>query len=552
MDRETRRRILIADASEGQRSRITAFLPPGYQCQEVADAAMTLARNAAKPSDCILLDEQLPGADGFALLDYLVNEGAAVIVLTDIAGEARGIEAVQRGAQDYFVKKYLNAGALARTIDHAIERAHLLRENRDAVARLREQQRQFEDVTSRIDEAMWLRDANNGEFLYLSPAFERHWGRSIRELLASGLERFFHPEGGPCHEQVMSAATPAWLADAPNFVPERYEYDVQEEFRIVRPKGEVRTMEGHSFPIRSDDGSVVRIGGIVRDVTEMRQQEQALRLAQKLEAIGQLAAGIAHEINTPSQYVSDNLAFLEEAMGELTPVLSAISQAMKASGGDDTATGLRALVGKVDFEFLQEEIPLAISQSREGIDQIKHIVLAMKDFSHPGDTLDAADLNQLIKSTVTVARNEWKYVADLKLDLDEELPFVSCIASALNQVVLNLVVNAAHAIGDANSGSDKGLITIQTRKGSQSDVIIQVTDDGPGIPEHIVGRIFDPFFTTKEVGKGTGQGLAIAYSVITDRHGGALSVESQVGHGTCFTIRLPIAAASMTAEEPAR
>jgi signal transduction histidine kinase len=184
-------------------------------------------------------------------------------------------------------------------------------------------------------------------------------------------------------------------------------------------------------------------------------------------------------------------------------------------------------------------MPAALDQSRHGIDQIKRIVLAMKDFSHPGDTKEHANINRGIESTVTVARNEWKYVADVELDLDEHLPAVPCIPSTINQAVLNIVVNAAHAIADVVEEGQKGKITIRTRA-TETDAVIEIEDTGGGIPDHIRERIFDPFFTTKEVGKGTGQGLAIAYSVIRERHAGSISVDSAPGRGTCFTITVPL------------
>jgi len=294
----------------------------------------------------------------------------------------------------------------------------------------------------------------------------------------------------------------------------------------------------------------------VFDTTELRaaqrardQLETELRLSQKLEAIGQLAAGIAHEINTPSQYVSDNLSFLQDAVTNLLPLLDAfqplLELAAKSVEAKQAPLGAlddyRTLLKDADIEYIRGEIPLAIQQSRDGVAQIKKIVLAMKEFSHPGaDDKEPVDLNRAVEATVMVARNEWKYVADVELELGESLPAIEAVPSAVNQVVLNLVVNAAHAIEEVRvADGPKGKITITTRRDGEF-IELTVTDTGCGIPEENVARIFDPFFTTKKVGRGTGQGLAIVRRVVIDRHGGSLDVQSKVGEGTRFRVRLPI------------
>jgi PAS domain S-box-containing protein len=298
----------------------------------------------------------------------------------------------------------------------------------------------------------------------------------------------------------------------------------------------------------------------VFDVTELRAAERArdqleteLRLSQKLEAIGQLAAGIAHEINTPSQYVSDNLSFLQDAVTNLLPLLDAFQPLLELAAKSVEAKvaplgaidDYRALLKDADLEYIRGEIPLAIQQSRDGVAQIKKIVLAMKEFSHPGaDDKEPVDLNRAIEATVMVARNEWKYVADVVLELGESIPVIEAIPSAMNQVVLNLVVNAAQAFPSA---APENRIRIRAR-GKDDRVAIEIEDNGPGIPEAVRSRIFDPFFTTKKVGKGTGQGLAIVRRVVIDRHGGSIDVQSKIGEGTRFRVRLPIEARVGTLE----
>jgi len=203
---------------------------------------------------------------------------------------------------------------------------------------------------------------------------------------------------------------------------------------------------------------------------------------------------------------------------------------------------LHDAIQNADLEYLMTEIPRALQQSLEGAERVSKIVRAMKEFSHPGiEEKKPIDLNHALETTITVARNEWKYVADIELELDSTLPLVPCFPGELNQVFLNLLVNAAQAIGEiVDRGKDeKGRILVSTRQ--QGGVVeIRVGDTGPGIPEEIQQRIFEPFFTTKEVGKGTGQGLAIAHDTIVKKHDGQLFLESTVGKGATFIMQLPL------------
>jgi signal transduction histidine kinase len=290
---------------------------------------------------------------------------------------------------------------------------------------------------------------------------------------------------------------------------------------------------------------------------ELRLTQSQLVQAQKLEAIGALAAGVAHEINTPVQYVSDNVTFLRRAFDHLVAVSAAARGALHAAGASPESAELVELarvVKKARLDFLLPQVPRALDQSTEGLQRIASIVGAMKEFSHPSvKEKELVDLTHAISTTLTVARSEWKYVARTEIFFDLDLPPVLAHRNELNQVILNLIVNAAHAIeerakheeeaGTKNADERKGTIALTTRK-EGGWAVIEVADTGAGIPEAIRGRIFDPFFTTKPVGKGTGQGLAIAYNVIVEQHRGTISVASEVGKGTTFTIRLPMAEAT--------
>jgi PAS domain S-box-containing protein len=286
-------------------------------------------------------------------------------------------------------------------------------------------------------------------------------------------------------------------------------------------------------PMQDRHGTFLGIAHVAEDITHVKELERQLAQTQKLESIGQLAAGIAHEINTPIQYIGDNGKFLEGAFRDLVK----FTEAHRRGTGDDGV-----------FDYLRNEVPEAIEQLLEGVDHVARIVLAMKEFSHPGSAEKIpVDINRSIESTILVSKNEWKYLADLTTDFDRELPSVPCLAGEFNQVILNLIVNAAHAISDVLKDSGgRGTIHIATRRDGPM-VEIRVSDTGCGIPKANQSKIFDPFFTTKPVGKGTGQGLAIAYGVIVQKHGGAIQVESEPGSGTTFIIRLPLAAGTEAA-----
>ena len=277
-----------------------------------------------------------------------------------------------------------------------------------------------------------------------------------------------------------------------------------------------------------------------KEMTERQQVELSLRLAQKLESVGRLAAGVAHEINTPVQFVNDSVHFIREGVQELTSLIGHYRESSKAVLSGAAAQKITDAEEEVDLPYLLENLPGALDRSLDGLARIATIVRSMKEFAHPDQSgMSEVDLNRAIESTLTLARNEYKYVAEVKTELGE-LPKVCCHGGEVNQVVLNLLVNAAHAIGDVVKGTDqKGLITVRSRVDGGM-VEIAITDTGGGIPEAIRGKIFDPFFTTKEVGRGTGQGLAIARSVVHDKHGGDLTFETELGRGTTFFIRLPL------------
>jgi PAS domain S-box-containing protein len=281
-------------------------------------------------------------------------------------------------------------------------------------------------------------------------------------------------------------------------------------------------------------------------VAEMQERERMvieLQLAQKLESVGRLAAGIAHEINTPIQYVGDSVHFLRSACEDLNRLVDGMREAIDSLPDTPEHHALRLGMAETaqrhDLEFLRAEIPRSFERIFDGVERVSTIVKAMKEFAHPDVSEHSpADINHALRTTLLVASNEYKYVATVQSQF-AELPEVICNIGELNQVFLNLIVNAAHAIHDAGKDSGNGEIKVSTELAGE-EAVIRISDNGCGIPPENLAKLYDPFFTTKEVGRGTGQGLAITHSILVDKHGGEISAKSEVGVGTEFTLRLPI------------
>lgn len=340
---------------------------------------------------------------------------------------------------------------------------------------------------------------------------------------------------------------------------------VRAELQALRRDGSTFTAGVVFAPVKNACGVITHFAYYARDITaiieeqrdkrvlqeqlyaEMRERERIaieLRLAQKLESVGRLASGIAHEINTPIQYVGDSAQFLKSAVADLRQLSDvhrdAIAALLRGESPERVRANLAQIDAVVDKQFIDVEIPKAFVRMLEGIERVTNIVRAMKEFAHPDvQEQSPADINHAIETTLLVARNEYKYYACVETELGE-LPAVVCNVNELNQVFLNLIINAAHAIESAGRDASSGLITIRTSADAQN-VEIVIEDNGCGIPRENLEHIFDPFFTTKEIGKGTGQGLAIARSIIVEKHAGTITVDSHVGKGTNMTLRLPVA-----------
>ncbi|PKK81981.1 MAG: hypothetical protein CVT49_16080 [candidate division Zixibacteria bacterium HGW-Zixibacteria-1] len=322
------------------------------------------------------------------------------------------------------------------------------------------------------------------------------------------------------------------------------------EFHNKKKNGELYWESASISPVKDENGNIVSFMAIKEDITEAKKDNEERRMleiemdqARKLEAVGSLASGIAHEINTPIQFVGDNTHFLADSFCSLISLIDTYNELFnKANLEPELVQKKDQAEEKVDLKYIRKEIPLAVHQTLEGVERVTNIVRAMKNFAHSDQgEKTIASINDMLESTLTVARNELKYVADVITEFDESIPEIECCRDELNQVFLNLFINAAHAIADVIKGgsAEKGTIKVSTNKEGDS-VIIKISDTGPGIPKSIHHRIFDQFFTTKDVGKGSGQGLAIAQKIIVEKHKGSLDFETEEGKGTTFIVRLPI------------
>ena len=382
-------------------------------------------------------------------------------------------------------------------------------------------------------EAAIISASLEGKVLTWNPAAERIYGYSLDEIKGRDLSVIAPPE------RIQEQQDLLWKVRQGECIRHI------ETVRVRKGEVPISVLMTVS-PIRDASGDITGSCAIASDITERKFLERQLAQAQKLESIGQLAAGIAHEINTPIQYVGDNTRFLRDAFTRLGQVFQGYEGLLGAlQGGADVAplvTDMLALVKATRVRDVLAEVPQSLADSLDGIARVAEIVRAIKEFSHPGSSEKTPqDLNRAIASTALVSRNEWKYVAELETNLDPDLPLVQCLPGEFNQVILNLIINAAHAIGDvvARKPGSKGRITVSTRRdGDWAE--IRVRDTGTGIPEENRRNIFNPFFTTKEVGKGTGQGLSIAHTVIVQKHGGTIAFDTEMGAGTTFIVRIPI------------
>jgi two-component system, NtrC family, sensor kinase len=420
---------------------------------------------------------------------------------------------------------------------------------RERTAQLAEQAELVKILIDSAPVAMYVID-REGNITHCSRATTEMMGyASSDEVMGKNAHTLMHHSHGD--------GTPYPLTACPIYACFQSGADQRVEGEVFwRKDGAPVPVEYHARQIHRAD-KVVGVIISIFSVTERREQEIELRHSQKLEAVGRLAAGIAHEINTPIQFVGDNNRFLKDSFYDELRLIQKYEELARAAASGPVP---KALLDEVesqrqstDWDYLQVEIPKAIEQMFEGLTRVSTIVRGMKEFSHVDRSSEKgpADINRALESTLIVARNELKYVADLETHFGE-LPTVICNLGDVNQVFLNLLINAAHAITDAVKGTNaRGKIVVSTRLDGDS-VEVSISDSGTGVPEEVRTKIFDPFFTTKEVGKGTGQGLALARAVIVDKHGGTITFDTKMGAGTTFFVRLPLVPANLREEVASR
>jgi PAS domain S-box-containing protein len=370
------------------------------------------------------------------------------------------------------------------------------------------------------------RHAADGRFLYVSPACQGLLGLTPEELLDTNPRDLLHPDDAA---ELFGNDGNVTLAEGPGELTVRARHH----------DGHWVWVEATPSVVRDEDGAIEEIQVYSRDVTDRRAREAQSQQDSKLESLGRLSAGLAHEINSPIQFVGDNARFLAEAYQDLIRIVlfyRGLLDSPDPMSWDERRARMRVAEEGIEFDYLQTEIPSAVEQTLHGIERVSTIVRAMKTFSHPGHQEQVpADLNEALTATVTVTRHQVNSVADLQLELGE-LPPVRCNIADLNQVFLNLIVNAADAIADTG---EPGIIGVTTALDG-NHAVIAISDTGGGIPDGVLSKIFDPFFTTKDVGRGSGQGLPLVRAVVQEGHAGTLTVDTAVGTGTTFTIRLPI------------
>lgn len=414
---------------------------------------------------------------------------------------------------------------------------------RNTVAELERSEKSFRLLFSAIPHAIFACDVETLDIMEVNHAACRTYGYSPEEFRRMRLTDIYPPADHAQLKRTVQELDPAkpWRG---------FRKHIARDGRVLDVEVADHFLEFHGRRT---------ILVTAQDLSEQKRLEIELQHAQRLEAVGQLAAGIAHEINTPIQYVGDNLRFLCDTFRERQKLLgwyerlveAAASGAVPGSIAAEIVEGIRAVQRQTDAAYLEREIPRALEQSLDGVDRVAAIVRAMKAFAHPGSQeKKPADLNKALSDALIVARNELKYVADVETHFGA-LPPVWCHIGDLNQVFLNLLINAAHAIGDAvKTAGGRGKICVRTRQ-EKDEAVVSISDTGCGIPAEIQDRIFDPFFTTKEVGTGTGQGLAIARNIVVEKHGGRIAFEPNFPQGTTFVVCLPLEEARAASSEAA-
>jgi PAS domain S-box len=501
------------------------------ECSDIASGIEQLTKFSF---DCIILDYILPDGNGLLILKErnALKITTPVVVLTGQGDEQIAVNLMKAGASDYIPKSTLTPERLGQCIKNVMYSFQMEKQIKQSHENLREAHAQIKHLLGSISSILIGTSAND-RINQWNQAAENSFGISYKEAIGKLLsECGIKWEWDKVEKQLA-------LCKVNNTAVQL------ENLHFTGTDGKDGLLSLHINPIEDADGQNWGYVFLGIDITEHKKIEAQLLLSQKMESIGQLAAGIAHEINTPMQYISDNTRFLNDSFIDILGVIKKYDSIIQEEKGKELSLRLneiKEIAKEIDLDYLKEEIPMAIEQSLEGIDRVRKLIMAMKDFSHPGKQKKAfADINKAIEGTALISKNEWKYVADLETKLDPKLPLVYCAIDQINQVVLNMIINSSQAIKELvdNGSTSRGIIRIQTEY-QEPFVWIIISDTGKGIPHSIIHKVFDHFFTTKEVGKGTGQGLAIAHDIIVNKHQGFIEVNSEEGKGAAFIVTLPV------------
>ncbi len=532
--------ILVVDDDEGMSCLIQKYLKrDGYQTAFVGSGQALLSWLETQSADLMLLDYKLPDMTGEALINRLREKKLLLpfVMITGHGGERVTVEMMKLGAQDYLIKDGDLLETLPTVVTQVIEKLEQSARLVEAEEELRKSEERFRLLAENATDLI-SRQTRDGLLLYVSPASKLLLGYDPEDMMGRYLTEFCHPNDATKLKTVIAkVGSEVGTADTL-------------EYRVRKNGDRYAWFETTFKPIfDSATGEIEEIQGASRDISKRRSLESDLRQAQKMEAVGVLAAGIAHEINTPMQFIKDNTRFTLESVTQILPMLEKFRPGNQA-GDSDADTARQVLFTESEereIEYMNGQLPMAIRETLEGLDHVISIVSAMKEFSYSGisrKTKSMVNINKCLNSAALLARNEIKYVADLVWHMHPQLPDILSYPDDLNQVFLNLLVNASHAIADkiksktAGNGS-KGLITVTTDVENES-VRISIADNGKGMKETETPRIFEPFYTTKDVGKGTGIGLSIVHEIIVNKHNGRIDVVTELNVGTTFHIVLPI------------
>lgn len=530
-------KILIVDDEAAIRTLLTRYLEDaGYTCRSAESVAAAKKMLSSNSFDLLLSDLTMPGENGWELIRHSKKHYPKMgrIVITGLDSHKIASDILKVGVYGYIIKP-VTGNVVLIAVENALHHLRLDLELNACKGELEQK------ISNRTEKLTAIMNSLTAGVVMLDP--------DMKILEMNRRMQHFFPDVSVgksmlCYQAFNGLQSEEICENCPMVTTFQTGTSCETARRVTTIQGQ-RDFRIVTSPILDKNRNVYAGIALYEDITDRLILERDLLQAQKLESVGQLAAGIAHEINSPIQYIGDNIRFLKDTFENLVKVLdsyeSFCGQLENTAVTEKISQHLSDAIEDADLDYLKEEIPQTIEQSLEGVQRVDKIVRAMKEFSHPGgDEKTMTDINKIIDSTVTVCRNEWKYVAEMSLDLATDLPLMPCFPGEISQVFLNIIVNGAHAISDLTEGGSKGMgkISISTNK-TDNGIQIRISDSGGGIPAKVQDRIFDPFFTTKARGKGTGQGLAIAHRVVTDKHQGGLHFETQMGQGTTFVIDLP-------------